>query len=191
MSKKSNVYTRSGDKGTTGLVGGERISKANPRIDLYGEVDELNSHVGVVRSFLDNESELGYSYLNSIQVHLFNIGSIMACYSEGREKYKLPSVDQTNIEEMEKIIDQLDAQVEKMKYFILPGGSKVSAFLHICRTVTRRVERKAISFQEENDGDLPEEIIKYLNRLSDFFFVLARFDNKKNGIEETPWIPNP
>jgi cob(I)alamin adenosyltransferase len=186
--KKAKVYTRSGDAGKTALVGGERISKSNNRIDLYGEVDELNSHVGFSRSLISKNEEQ-FEYLEELQVLLFDLGSNLACLPEDREKYKLPKISQKNVEDLESLIDKIEAQLEPLKYFILPGGNQLSSALHICRTVTRRIERKAILFNEDHTNDLPNEVFKFINRLSDYFFVLARLANKLEGNKEVFWIP--
>jgi len=187
--KKAKVYTRSGDKGKTALVGGERISKSHERIDLYGEVDELNSYVGFARSLISDESLEEYKYLEELQILLFDLGSNLACLADDREKYNLPQITSSNISSLELLIDKIEAQLEPLKYFILPAGSQLASSLHICRTVTRRIERKTIQFNELYSNDLPKEYGMFLNRLSDYFFVLARFALKKDNIEEVSWIP--
>ncbi len=188
--KKAKVYTRTGDAGKTALVGGERISKSDDRIDLYGEVDELNSFVGLARSIMSSDEERAeFLYLEELQVLLFDIGSNFACLQEGREKFKLPQISAENVNKLEKYIDNIEAKLEPLKYFILPAGSQMSSTLHICRTVSRRVERKAVKFNTVHQNDLPEEILKYLNRLSDYFFVLARLANKDNSGKEVFWMP--
>lgn len=187
--KKAKVYTRTGDGGKTALVGGERISKSHDRIDLYGEVDELNSYVGFARSLVKDESLEEFKYLEELQVLLFDLGSNLACLPDDREKYQLPNVGEKNIERMESLIDKIEAQLEPLKYFILPSGSQLSSALHICRTVTRRIERKTIHFNELHTNDLPVEYGRFLNRLSDYFFVLARLALKIDDVKEVYWVP--
>ena len=184
---KSKVYTGTGDKGKTSLVGGQRVSKADQRIDLYGQVDELNSWIGVVRSHVNENQNSEYLYLNTIQNHLFTMGSIFASEPSDRIKYKLPSLTEEDLKVIESEIDKIDEKLDKLKNFILPTGTPAASYIHMCRTVTRRVERSLVSFMETHEGDIPIIIESYLNRLSDYFFVLGRFENKINDIEETIW----
>lgn len=189
--KKSKVYTRTGDKGTTALVSGARISKADLRIDLYGQVDELNSRVGMMVSFMQEmkffNSEI--NFLHRLQSVLFDLGSQLATEVENREKYKLPKIKAEFIVEMEAEIDRMDSELEPMKYFILPGGCKASSAAHLCRTGSRHVERLLVSFSEKVDEELPENSAQFINRTSDYFFVLARFIEKRAGGSEISWIP--
>lgn len=187
MVKKSKVYTRTGDKGTTGLVGGSRISKGEDLIDLYGEVDELNSHLGYAIC-LNKKEELN-SFFKKIQVKLFDLGSNLACEQDKRLQFKLPQITDDDIKELESEIDRLDSTLEPLKYFVLPGGDRGSTYFHICRTVCRRIERKLVKRQEEVD-DLPANSTQYMNRLSDYFFVVSRYLNKESGEKENYWIPN-
>ncbi|WP_127715625.1 cob(I)yrinic acid a,c-diamide adenosyltransferase [Halobacteriovorax sp. HLS] len=193
MTKKSNVYTKSGDKGTTGLVGGSRVSKADERIHIYGEVDELNSHLGLAISMIEQSSleevRKEVSFLKGIQYYLFVIGSNFACEKENRDKFSIPKVSELEISTLENNLDRLDSQLEGLKYFVLPGGHVISSQFHICRTVCRRVERAATHYETHNVGELPEEILKYINRLSDYFFVLSRFVNMTSKNKEIYWIP--
>lgn len=182
---KSKVYTRSGDKGETGLVGGSRLSKGSDLIDLYGEVDELNSHLGVTVTLLEDKNLI--DDLHTIQVKLFDLGSNLACEPEKRVKFQLPQLSEDDVSWLEKKIDHFDAQLEPLKYFVLPGGAHTSALLHVCRTVCRRVERKLV-------GHLAIELTplyarEYINRLSDYFFVLSRYLNKVEGKSEIYWVP--
>jgi cob(I)alamin adenosyltransferase len=187
--KKSAVYTRSGDKGETSLVSGARISKSDKRISLYGEVDELNSHIGFVRSLLDiNEFKSVDLLLIKIQSSLFDIGSKLACENENWEKFKLPNVPVELLKDVENDIDLLDATLPKMKNFILPSGSMAGSYMHIARTVCRRVERSLVSF-EQDDNELPENSLQLINRLSDYLFVSSRYVNFKLGQTEIPWNP--
>lgn len=185
--KKAAVYTRTGDKGTTGLVGGTRIKKNDPRIHLYGEVDELNSHIGVGVSFLPNDFDK--NFLHEIQSSLFDLGSNLACEKEKRAQFKLPQIKDELIERLEKEIDQMDSTLPPLKTFILPGGSLEASAFHICRTVSRRVERQMVDFEDQHPGEVPESALRFMNRLSDYFFILARYANHLKKIEEINWIP--
>jgi cob(I)alamin adenosyltransferase len=189
--KKASVYTRGGDKGETSLVSGNRISKSNDRIDLYGEVDELNSFIGSACSELKNKSidtDL-YDYLQRIQSRLFDLGSNLACEAELATKYKLPQIDQSEILKMENYIDLLNAKIEPLKHFILPGGEEIASRLHICRTVCRRVERSLVGFSRTNESQIPMYSIEFINRLSDFLFIASRYTNTLSHTEEILWIP--
>lgn len=181
---KSKLYTRTGDKGETSLVSGKRIPKADPQIDLYGDVDELNSHIGYLLSLLPKSLNDDRDLLISIQHNLFNLGSMLACEKENWEKYKLPTISSSLLLGIERRIDTLDNELEPLKNFILPGGSKVGAYAHICRTFTRRVERKLTVF-----NDRPESSVEVLNRLSDYFFVFSRYINNLESMPETIWEP--
>ena len=191
--KKSKVYTKTGDKGTTALVSGARISKADLRIDLYGQVDELNSRVGMMVSFMQDmkifDFEIGF--LHRLQSVFFDLGSQLATEVENREKYNLPKIKESFIREMEEDIDRMDSHLEPMKYFILPGGCKAASAAHLCRTGARNVERLLVRFHEKTNEELPENSAQLLNRASDYFFVLARYIEKKSGGSEISWIPNP
>jgi len=185
--KKSSVYTRTGDEGTTGLVGGTRVKKSDSRIHLYGEVDELNSHIGMGISCLPNEFDK--SFLYEIQSSLFDLGSNLACELDKRGQFKLPQIEEILIEKMEKEIDKMDSVLPPLKTFILPGGSLEASVFHICRTVSRKVERQMVSFEEQHAGEVPESALRFMNRLSDYFFILARFVNMEKLVQEIPWVP--
>jgi cob(I)alamin adenosyltransferase len=190
MTEKSKVYTKGGDQGETGLVGGTRVSKSDQRIDLYGEVDELNSWVGVVVSHLDNKLFINeIESLKTIQNLLFDLGSNLACESEKREAFNLPAIKEKSISNIELAIDRLDSECPKLTNFILPGGGAAASFLHLSRTVCRKVERKLIQYQKTTGEELPENRVKFINRLSDFFFVLSRYVNLKMGESEVLWKP--
>ncbi len=179
-----------GDNGETGLVGGTRVSKADARIDLYGEVDELNSWIGIAITNIDDKFfKEEIDYLKKVQCYLFDLGSNLACEKEQREKFKLPKLSDQVIEGLEKRIDGLDGECPKLTNFILPGGSKAAACLHLCRTVCRKIERKMIQFRVHHEEELPVHAAPFMNRLSDFFFVLARYVNVKSNVEEVPWKP--
>ena len=190
MNQKSSIYTKMGDNGETGLVGGTRVSKADARIDLYGEVDELNSWVGIAITQLEEDifaSER--THLKKVQCYLFDLGSNLACEAEQREKFKLPKLNEEVILALEKKIDELDSACPKLSNFILPGGSRASSSLHLCRTVCRKIERKMIQFRLHHQEELPVHAAPFMNRLSDFFFVLSRYVNLKLGVVEEPWKP--
>lgn len=184
--KKADVYTRTGDKGLTGLVGGTRINKNDPRINLYGEVDELNSHIGLGLSFLSDEFDKTFIY--EIQSTLFDLGSNLACEKEKRIQFKLPQIKDSFIVKIENNIDLMNSVLPHLKTFILPGGSSEAAAFHVCRTVCRRVEREMVDYEELNQGEIPENAFRFINRLSDYFFMLARFLNHNKKMEEILWI---
>ena len=179
------IYTKSGDKGETSLFGGERVKKYHMSIQAYGTVDELNSWCGLVKDHLSISNQK--NQLLSIQDTLFVIGSHLA--SNGDEKLicKLPSVSETAISSLENAIDEMDKELPKMKNFILPGGHFVSSYCHLSRCVCRRAERLIIELNES----LPVNpiVVKYLNRLSDYLFVLSRHILLQNNVKEQPWIP--
>jgi len=179
------IYTKTGDQGTTALFGGKRVSKADLRIDTYGTVDELNSYIGLVRDQEVNRKR--NAFLVSIQDSLFVMGSQLAT-EPGNTKVKTPHLSEESISQLEKEIDSMDAQLPPMKFFVLPGGHQSVSFCHVARTVCRRAERLTIALHQQESVD--PIIIKYLNRLSDYLFVLSRAMASELGIEETPWIPN-
>ena len=178
------IYTKTGDKGQTSLVGGTRVSKTELRIEAYGTVDELNSYVGLVR---DQEVNVGRKeLLKEIQDRLFTIGSILASEPEQTKK-RIPDLHESDIELLEKAMDDMDTSLEPMRFFILPGGHQSISFAHVARTVCRRAERVVIRLSLETEvNDL---VIRYLNRLSDYLFVLCRMMAKELNIEENAWKP--
>jgi cob(I)alamin adenosyltransferase len=183
---KSKIYTKTGDAGETSILSGERVKKYTSRISVYGDIDELNSFIGCAYAFLDNK-DLTHE-LQRIQSALFNIGAVVSCPENKRETFKLQLTKQENITFLEERIDHYDESLPELKNFILPGGSKAASFLHVCRTTCRRAERECIRFNEELDGDIPDLTIKYLNRLSDYFFVLSRYVINQSGDKEVIWI---
>lgn len=189
--KKSKVYTKTGDQGETSLVSGHRLLKSDPRIDLYGELDELNSRVGLATSYLSGETALASTidFLHHIQSAIFDLGSNLACEPENREKFKLPKISTEFITDLEHEIDRLDHELEPLKNFILPGGSIAAAALHVCRTGARTMERKLVCFEAATREELPANSIIFLNRVSDYFFILARYVNKQQRREEILWKP--
>ncbi len=185
--KKAAVYTRTGDKGTTGLVGGTRINKSDPRISLYGEVDELNSFIGLGLSHLDKTFDR--TFLHEIQSALFDLGSNLACEKEKRAEHKLPKIKEALILKIENEIDKMDNTLPALRSFILPGGSIEASAFHVCRTVSRRVERQMVDYENQHPDELPVNALKFINRLSDYFFILSRFLNASKKIEEINWVP--
>jgi len=177
------IYTKTGDQGTTSLYGGKRISKGALRIETYGTVDELNSWVGLVRDQDVNTVRL--DILNSIQQKLFVMGSILAA-DPANDKIKIPSLQEEDVIGLEKEIDIMENDLEPMRNFILPGGHQSVSFCHVTRTVCRRAERLVIRLSEEENID--PLVVKYLNRLSDYLFVLARKMGAELNVKETPWI---
>lgn len=188
---KSSLYTRRGDQGHTGLISGENISKADHRIELYGEVDELNSLIGVVVCHLKKIKKLGeeLDFLIEIQNSLFDLGSNLACEMSQRDKYQLPQISSEMIEKIEWRIDNIDTSLPKLTQFILPGGHSAACFLHLARTLCRRLERTMVRYQNENPQELPKNCLPLINRLSDYFFILARHCNHVEGHAEIHWKP--
>jgi cob(I)alamin adenosyltransferase len=181
-STKMKIYTKTGDQGTTSLFGGKRVSKADLRIDSYGTVDELNSYLGLVRDQHVNEGRR--DILLQIQNRLFVIGSMLAA-EPGNTKVKIPMLQEDDVMFLEKEIDTMDAALPPLRFFILPGGHTSVSFCHVARTVCRRAERLCTALHEEESVELL--IVKYLNRLSDYLFVLSRKMGHELGIEEIAW----
>lgn len=180
------IYTKGGDKGETGLFGGERVSKDSLRIDAYGTVDELNSFIGLcLTEIIDGDVK---SLLSRIQNLLFTLGSDLASPdNEKNSEHNIPRIVKSHYEEVEKEIDKFETRLDDLRNFILPGGCKSAALLHICRTICRRAERKVVALN--NDVKINSDILILLNRLSDLFFVLARYENEISGIEDIKWNP--
>lgn len=177
------IYTKTGDDGTTGLFGGGRVSKASHRLECYGTVDELNSVLGVVLSLKPGAETT--EYLSKTQDILFVLGADLATPRDSRAK--VDRIENVHIEELESWIDTLDNRIAPLRSFILPGGTPAAAQLHFARTVCRRAERLCVAAAEQDP--IGFEPIQYLNRLSDFLFVLARWENHSSSMEETPWRP--
>jgi len=185
------IYTKTGDKGTTGLFGGTRVPKHHLRIESYGTVDELNSYIGLVKDqAIDNDTK---TTLIKIQNDLFTLGSMMATPSEketlknGEQRLNIPEVDTKSVTYLEKEIDKMNEKLPKMTHFILPGGHTTVSYCHIARCVCRRAERLSVSLHQQ-EGINPI-ILTYLNRLSDFLFMLARKLSKNLSVQEVKWIP--
>jgi cob(I)alamin adenosyltransferase len=190
MVRITKVYTRGGDKGETSLVGGKRVPKDSPRIDAYGTIDELNSIVGLARVFNEENLDAGEAHqfldgvLCQIQDELFDLGSELATPSEVFQE-GMYRVSEKEIERIEKLIDHCQKDLEPLKSFILPGGGRVGAYLHQCRTVCRRAEREILRLSRAEE--INHDVIKYMNRLSDLFFVLSRWISKQTGDQEYLW----
>ncbi len=178
------IYTKTGDKGTTSLVGGTRISKGDLKIESYGTVDELNSWIGVLRDLEVNQSRR--DLLKEIQDRLFTIGADLASEPEQTKK-KIPDLFESDIELLEKQMDEMNEVIPPLRAFVLPGGHQAISFAHVARTVCRRAERLVIRLGEIEEVN--SLIIKYLNRLSDFLFVLSRKITQELGTEEVAWKP--
>jgi cob(I)alamin adenosyltransferase len=184
------IYTKGGDKGETSLIGGKRISKADQRIIAYGAVDELNSTIGIVVSLLESKDENRFAdlihVLIQVQNDLFIVGSDLADPSyPGGSEYKTPRVKEEMAYRLEPIIDKFEAELEQITYFILPGGSIESSFLHLSRSIARRAETAVVTLAKSQT--LNPSIIIYLNRLSDLLFVSARLVNKRNNVKDVAW----
>ncbi len=178
------IYTKKGDTGQTSLLGGTRVSKSHIRIEAYGTVDELNSHIGLIRDS-QNDDDINTSLIN-IQNCLFTVGSILAS-DPNKAKAKIPDLVESDVEYLEIEIDKMNETLPDLKNFILPGGNIVSSYCHIARTACRRAERITIGLSETSDVN-PITIV-YLNRLSDYFFVLSRKVLADLGGKEIPWTP--
>lgn len=178
------IYTKKGDSGTTSLLGGSRVPKHHLRIESYGTVDELNSHIGMIRDL--NQDKEVQKVLLEIQDRLFTLGSNLAL-EEGNNKVKIPELKEEDIKFLEREIDKMDEQLPEMRFFVLPGGASLISATHIARCVCRRAERICVQLSENEKVD--ELIIQYLNRLSDFLFVLSRKFTKDLGAEEIAWHP--
>ena len=178
------IYTKKGDKGQTSLIGGTRVAKHHLRIESYGTVDELNSYIGLIRSQkIDEEQQ---QILKEIQDRLFTIGASLAADPE-RSKKKIPDLHESDINLLENEIDRMNEVLPPLKHFILPGGEMSVASCHLARCVCRRAERIAVNLSEESFVD--DMVLAYLNRLSDYLFILGRKINYDNKDEENIWIP--
>jgi len=183
MPKLTKIYTRGGDDGRTSLGGGQRVRKDSLRIEAYGTVDELNSSIGVaLATGLDPQLD---AILRRIQNELFHLGSDLCFLEEDKKKFPVPTIDQRHVDQLEGELDQLTAEVGPLENFILPGGSAGAAQLHLARTICRRAERVLVALAEEEV--LGQHVIRYVNRLSDALFVMARFENKQRGVDEPLW----
>ena len=181
------IYTKTGDKGTTSLFSGERVSKGHLSVETYGTVDELNTCIGLVAD--QDIPDTLVVYLRVIQNELFVLGSILACGDVSDTKsLKIPELHMKSVTVLEQQIDSLDACLPAMTHFILPGGHPIISYIHLARCVCRRAERLLVRYGQEA-YTAPQVTIQYLNRLSDFLFVLARYIAKVKQVEEVKWIP--
>lgn len=180
------IYTKTGDLGKTSLIGGTKVAKSHIRIDAYGTIDELNAYVGLVSDHTTDE--LSKIMLKEIQDRLFTIGSSLACDPEKEPLMKIPDLKESDIRLLETEIDQMNDQISAMKFFVLPGGHVTVSTTHIARCVCRRAERCCVLMQEQEIFVDPL-VIKYLNRLSDYLFVLSRYFSHLLQVPETPWKP--
>lgn len=176
------IYTKTGDKGSTSLLNGKRVAKYHPRLHAYGTVDELNSWMGMVRDYAAGDL---IEEIVIIQETLFSIGSHLAV--EGEVSFKLPEIPANGIEKLEKAMDKMDAALPELRSFVLPGGHPAVSHCHVARTVCRRAERHIVALAEQ--ADVAEPIVKYVNRLSDFLFMLSRKFAQDFNAPETPWNP--
>ena len=177
------IYTRTGDEGTTALFGGGRVSKNDARVRAYGTVDDLNAHLGLVRSLLQGGALDGP--LGEIQSRLFDLGADLATPLDARARSTLAPIDAADAERLEALIDDSEKQIEPLRQFILPGGHQASAALQVARAVARRAEREVVAAGRE--AEINPAVRVYLNRLSDLLFVLARRVNAEHGVSEARW----
>ncbi|MEP1093960.1 MAG: cob(I)yrinic acid a,c-diamide adenosyltransferase [Cyclobacteriaceae bacterium] len=182
----AKIYTKTGDKGNTSLLGGKKVPKSDRKIEAYGNVDELNSFLGLLKDQNEVENRLKQQ-LYWIQEHLFTIGSLLAT-EPGFSGFELPKISDTEVTQLEVWIDKFDSELPPLKNFILPGGHQAVSLSHVCRSVCRRAERSIIALT--NDEDIDDVIIRFVNRLSDYLFIFARAIGKDLDVPETPWSPN-
>lgn len=178
------IYTKTGDKGQTSLIGGTRVSKSHIRIESYGTVDELNSYIGLVNDLAVHEQI--NLWLREIQDRLFTLGAELATTPTKEVKMKLPDLHLSDIEWLENRIDEMNEVLPEMRSFILPGGHQAASACHVARCICRRAERLCVNMREHEE-EVSDIVLQYLNRLSDFLFVLSRYIIHLNGKEETPW----
>jgi cob(I)alamin adenosyltransferase len=184
--KKMKIYTKTGDDGTTSLISGKRLLKSHPRIETYGSVDELNAHIGLLRDLEINQSRK--NILTEVQDRLFTIGSLLASDPQG-VNFSLPELFEKDVLFLEEQIDEMNCDLPPMTNFVLPGGHIAVSYCHIARTVCRRAERMTIALAEDKTENVSFLIIRYLNRLSDYLFVLSRLMTYELGAEEVIWKP--
>ncbi len=180
------IYTKTGDDGTTGLIGGVRVAKDALRVEAYGTVDEANSALGLTRAFLQDDPEID-GVLSAIQEALFTLGADLATPLDGTNKKGVDRVDEAETSRLEGWIDGFEDELEPLKSFILPGGTKASAMMNLARGVCRRAERRTVTLAALED--VGEHVVPYLNRLSDLLFVLGRVVNARAGVQESAWKP--
>ncbi|MBP1614909.1 MAG: cob(I)yrinic acid a c-diamide adenosyltransferase [Bacteroidetes bacterium] len=181
--KKSLLYTKTGDKGTTGLIGGTRVSKTHARLEAYGTVDELNANLGLLVTYLTEERDR--LFVLTVQDKLFSVGSHLATDQDKVKLHDVSIITTNDIASMEAEIDVADEMLPTLRWFVIPGGSRGSAICHVCRTVCRRAERRILSLTE--DYEIDANLLAYVNRLSDYLFVLSRKINFLEKKEEIFW----
>jgi len=178
------IYTKTGDAGQTGLFGGARVSKASERVSAYGEIDELNSVIGLARAHgLESRKE---GWLARIQSELFDLGAELSTVEAKQDSVAQFLLGDEDIEKLEKHIDELDAELAPLKSFVLPGGSTTASALHLARTVCRRAERSLVTLASREA--VRPEVLRYVNRLSDLLFIMARSANRDEGLPDVPWL---
>lgn len=178
------IYTKTGDRGQTSLVGGQRVSKCCDRLESYGTVDELNSHIGVLITYCSDKHDA--AFLTDVQAKLFVVGGYLATDNSTREVRQGNIVTPEMVAEVEQEIDRVQALLPPLRLFILPGGSRASAYAHVCRTVCRRAERCILRLVESG-AEVDDNVTAYVNRMSDYLFVLARKLNVDNDVEDVVW----
>ncbi|WP_447641016.1 MULTISPECIES: cob(I)yrinic acid a,c-diamide adenosyltransferase [Chitinophagaceae] len=181
------IYTKTGDSGKTGLIGGSRVSKADLHIEACGTLDELNSHIGLIADLISQQIDI--DFLREIQKDLFIVGAIVALDVNKKNAPKIPQLKDAKIQLLENKIDEMEMQLPAMTHFILPGGHPTISCIHIGRNICRRAERTVTALKDNNYPTLPNNVSQYLNRLSDFLFVFARYIGQQLDVEEIKWIP--
>jgi cob(I)alamin adenosyltransferase len=181
------IYTKTGDRGTTSLIGGTKVIKSHFRIEAYGTIDELNSHIGLCRDLIIDS--VIKEFLKEVQDRLFTIGSALACDPDKETSLKIPDLKDSDISILETEIDRMDNALEPLQAFILPGGHATVSHIHIARCVCRRSERLIVDLLNTDEQQHDSLIIKYINRLSDYLFVLSRYMAKELEAEEIAWKP--
>jgi cob(I)alamin adenosyltransferase len=180
------IYTKTGDRGDTGLFGGPRVRKSDPRVEAYGDVDELNAAIGAARALVEDPEIDGH--LGMIQAELFCVGAELATPHASKARSAIPPVDPEWTARLEQAMDAWEAELPRLTHFVLPGGTRTAAALHLARTVCRRAERRAVLLSAETEVD--PALLAYLNRLSDFLFVAARLANRRARRDEPVWDPS-
>ncbi len=183
MPRITKVYTRTGDDGTTGLIGGRRVPKESLRVAAYGTVDETSSHLGAALAF--GLVERLIEPARRIQNTLFHLGSDLAIREQDKERFKVPRIEERHVASLEQLIDELSLELEPLESFILPGGCPPAAHLHLARAVCRRAEREVVALSRQEG--IGAWTVKYLNRLSDALFVMARYENLERGAPDVLW----
>lgn len=175
------IYTKTGDNGTTSLVGGTRVLKCDDRVEAYGTVDELNSQLGLLAEFIRQDESVYFNFLKQVQRNLFIVQTLLA--TEKEVPYELPKLSDSALTDLERSIDHIQKFLPKFQHFIIPGGNVASTQCHVCRTVCRRAERCIVRLAQGQP--VPEEVLRYMNRLSDFLFVLSRHLVVSSGQKES------